>query len=92
MGWNSEPTATGYRVYRGTKGQLPNLVNSNQDFCTRYDGTDLTLTVTSDDPAAIDTTYRVVYYLIVAYNAGGDGPAGNATSGPRTVNTTGDCP
>jgi hypothetical protein len=88
MGWNSESTATGYRVYRGTKGQLANLSNSNQDFCTRYDGTNLNLEVTSDDPATIDSTYRVVYYLIVAYNAGGEGPAGNA----RTVDTTGNCP
>jgi hypothetical protein len=92
IGWNSAPTATGYRVYRGTKAQLPNLLNTNQNFCTRYDGTNLSLDITSDNPATIDSTYRVVYYLIVAYNDAGNGPAGNATSGPRTVNTTGDCP
>ena len=93
MGWNSESTATGYRVYRGTKGQLPELLlNINQDFCTRYDGTDLSLDVTSDNPVAIDGTNRVVYYLIVAYNGSGEGPAGNATAGPRVVNTTGSCP
>jgi len=93
MGWNSESTATGYRVYRGTKAQLPDLMNANADFCTRYDGTDLSLNVTSDDPATIDSTYRVVYYLIVAYNGGGEGPAGNASDNtPRQINTTGNCP
>ncbi|NMC00566.1 MAG: hypothetical protein GYA35_09835, partial [Thermoanaerobaculaceae bacterium] len=93
MGWNSDATATGYRVYRGTKAQLPNLLNSNTDFCTRYDGTNLTLDVSTDNPATIDSTNKVVYYLIVAYNAGGEGPSGNASGPtPRVVNTTGNCP
>jgi len=92
MGWNSEPTATGYKVYRGTKGNLGALCDGTNDFCTRYDGTGLTLDITSDNPAVIDTTNRVVYYLIVAYNGGGEGPSGTATCGARVVNTTGNCP
>ena len=92
IGWNSEPTATGYRVYRGTKDYLDELCDATKtDFCTRYDGTGLTLDITSDNPATIDTTNRVVYYLIVAYNGGGEGPAGTATCGERQVNTTGTC-
>ena len=91
MGWNTEATATGYRVYRGTLANLGNLCNGNTDFCTRYDGTNTTLDITSDNPATIDSTNKVIYYLIVAYNAGGEGPSGTATCGTRVVNTTGIC-
>jgi hypothetical protein len=92
MGWNTEATATGYRVYRGTLANLGNLCNTGTDFCTRYDGTNTTLDITSDNPATIDSTNKVIYYLIVAYNAGGEGPSGTATCGTRVVNTTGTCP
>jgi fibronectin type 3 domain-containing protein len=92
MGWNTEATATGYRVYRGTLANLGNLCNTGTDFCTRYDGTNTTLDITSDNPATIDSTNKVIYYLIVAYNAGGEGPSGTATCGARVVNTTGNCP
>jgi subtilisin-like proprotein convertase family protein len=91
MGWNTEATATGYRVYRGTLANLGNLCNTGTDFCTRYDGTNTTLDITSDNPATIDSTNKVIYYLIVAYNAGGEGPSGTATCGTRVVNTTGTC-
>jgi hypothetical protein len=92
MGWNTEATATGYRVYRGTLANLGNLCSTGTDFCTRYDGTNTTLDITSDNPATIDSTNKVIYYLIVAYNAGGEGPSGTATCGARVVNTTGTCP
>ncbi len=92
MGWNTEATATGYRVYRGTKTQLAALCDGTEDFCTRYDGTNTTLDITSDNPATIDSINKVIYYLIVAYNAGGEGPSGTATCGTRVVNTTGICP
>ncbi|NMC00065.1 MAG: hypothetical protein GYA35_07275, partial [Thermoanaerobaculaceae bacterium] len=68
--WNSEPTATGYRIYRGTKAQLPALCDGTQDFCRSYDGSNLTYDASLDDPATIDSTNKVVYYLIVAYNPG----------------------
>jgi hypothetical protein len=91
MGWNTEATATGYRVYRGTLANLGNLCNTGTDFCTRYDGTNTTLDITSDNPATIDSTNKVIYYLIVAYNAGGEGPSGTATCGTRVVNSSGTC-
>ncbi|MFB3851823.1 MAG: DUF2817 domain-containing protein, partial [Acidobacteriota bacterium] len=37
MQWTSEPTASGYRVYRGTKAQLSALCDNGQDFCQRND-------------------------------------------------------
>ena len=91
MNWNGDPNATGYRVYRGVKGNLANLCDANTDFCTRYDGANTNLDVTSDDPAVIDPTNRVLYYLITGYNGGGEGPAGNANCGERVVNSTGGC-
>ena len=35
---------------------------------------------------------RCYYYLITGYNGMGEGPAGNATAGPRVVDPTGACP
>jgi hypothetical protein len=92
MSWNSDANATGYRVYRGVKTNLEALCNSNQDFCRRYEGTNTSLDITSDDPALIDSTNRVLYYLITAYNGGGEGPSGTATCGARQVNASGICP
>jgi subtilisin-like proprotein convertase family protein len=92
MGWNSDPSATGYRVYRGVMANLPSLCNATQDFCIRYDGTNTSLDVSSDNPAVIDPANRVVFYIITAYNGAGEGPAGNATCGGRQVNTTENCP
>lgn len=31
-------------------------------------------------------------YLVTGVNTGGEGPAGNATAGPRIVNSSGSCP
>lgn len=86
-------TVDGYRLYRGTKAQLPNLVNSSTDSCTRYDGAALTfdLNGANDSPAA----GTFIWFLVDAYNGKGEGSAGNAlVSGSpvaRTVNSTGAC-
>ena len=91
--WNSDPLATGYRVYRGVKSQLVELCGSNQDFCQRVDQTGTSLDISSDSPQTIDPTNRVLYYLIVAYNGAGEGPAGNTTAcGAREIDSTGNCP
>jgi hypothetical protein len=90
MNWTAEGTASGYRVYRGTQAGLINLLGSGTDFCTRYENTVNSLDITADN--ASGQTPRCFFYLIVAYNGGGEGPAGNATAGARQVNTTGACP
>ncbi|NMC00696.1 MAG: hypothetical protein GYA35_10490, partial [Thermoanaerobaculaceae bacterium] len=69
MQWNLEPTASGYKVYRGTKNQLENLCNENQDFCQRYNRPNNYLDVSFDDPALIDPENKVLYYLITGYNS-----------------------
>ncbi len=90
--WTEEPSAVGYRVYRGTKENLPELCDSNQDFCRRYEGTENQFDTAADNPEMVDTTNRVIYYIVVGYNAGGEGSAGNATAGQRVVNSSGVCP
>jgi len=90
MAWQADPSATGYRVYRGIMENLSALCNATQDFCTRYNGTNTSLDISGDDPST--TTYKVFFYLITGYNGSGEGPAGTATCGARQVNTTGNCP
>jgi hypothetical protein len=90
MNWQAASgTVDGYRLYRGTKAQLPNLVNSSTDSCTRYDGAALTfdLNGTNDSP----TAGTFIWFLVDAYNGAGEGPAGNATAGARILNSTGAC-
>ena len=90
MSWQSDAAATGYRLYRGTPANLPNLLSATVDSCTRYDGvaTSFNLNGVNDAPAA----GSFLWFLVTAYNGGGEGPAGNATAGPRTVNSSGVCP
>jgi len=91
ISWNSDPYASSYRVYRGTYSQLENLCDSNEDFCIRYDGALTTLDISNDAPEVIDPLNRVVFYLITAYNSGGEGSAGNATCGQRIINAYTNC-
>jgi hypothetical protein len=81
---------TGYRLYRGQKADLANLLNSNTDSCTRYDGAATTAS-TPDDPTTLSAG-DFYWYIVDAYNGAGEGSAGNATAGPRIVNSTGVCP
>lgn len=83
-------TVTGYRLYRGQKTDLANLLNSNTDSCKRYDGAATTAN-TPDDPTTLSAG-DFYWYIVTAYNGAGEGSAGNATAGPRTINSTGDCP
>ncbi len=90
MSWQAATGATGYRLYRGTPGNLPNLLTATTDSCTRYDGALLTFNLNgvNDQPAA----GSFLWFLVTAYNGAGEGTAGNATAGPRTLNSTGVCP
>ncbi len=90
VGWQAVTPATGYRLYKGTPADLPNLLTAAADACTRYDGATLTyaLNTGSDVPAP----GSFFWFLVTAYNGPVEGPAGNATAGPRAVNSTGACP
>jgi hypothetical protein len=97
--WPSNPTATSYVLHRGIQQDLPGLTGTATDGCTRFQGTGLTASGLSEDPGN-DPLFppsnvvpgRFYWYLVVGVNQTGPGSAGNATAGPRVVNSNGSCP
>ena len=97
VGW-SDPTtlqwppaggARFYNLYRGVRADLPNLLNETVDSCKRLTTANLaTGSVLYEEPSA-DSIH---WYLVSAGNGGGEGPAGDASEGPRFVNEGGVCP
>jgi hypothetical protein len=89
--WAANGQATlGYNVYRGMKADLPQLMNSSDDSCTKYLEISDNFCPISDDPTGIAGGFY--WYLVTGVNGNGEGSAGNATAGPRIVNSTGTCP
>ncbi len=92
--WPVNSAATsGYKLYRGDASGLPNLLNSSNDSCLRFTGANQsanTATGLTEDPAS--AAGRFYWYLVTGMNMFGEGTAGNATAGPRIVNSTGACP
>lgn len=87
--WPSTPATSWYTLYRGTQAGLPNLANAGVDSCRAYLGTGLTATgVGLPAPPA----GSIHWYLVTAANGSGEGSAGAGASGPRIVNSAGDCP
>jgi hypothetical protein len=79
-----------YRIYRGDGSALPLLLNGSTDSCLVriFTGT------TTTGPGvltALPAPGAIHWYLITAKNCDGEGPAGNATSGPRILNSSGGC-
>jgi len=87
--WPPVTGATSYTVYRGTLEDLPNVLSSDPDSCTLYTGP---LTYATDTANPLYVPGELYWYIVIATNAYGDGPAGNATAGPRIMNSTGTCP
>jgi hypothetical protein len=84
---------SGYRLYRTTKSQFANLLNSSTDSCLRFSGANQNATTASgltDDPVAV--AEKLYGYLVTGVNIVGEGSAGNATAGARIVNSSGSCP
>jgi len=92
--WPAVAGADSYKMYRGTKADLPNLLTSGTDSCTRYEGA-ATSAATADDPATLGAG-DFYWYIVVAVNAYGEGSAGHALAGglmtTRIVNSSGACP
>ena len=80
--------ASFYNVYQGTGSSMPNLLNGNLDSCLRGSTTGLSFGGLSDSPPS-GTTW---WYLVTGANGHSEGPAGNATSGPEILNSSGGCP
>jgi len=87
--WPAEADATSYILYRGVLADLPAVLDAADDSCTKYSGSALSA-AENDDPTAV--AGRFYFYVVIGENAWGQGPAGNATAGPRVMNSTGACP
>jgi hypothetical protein len=88
--WPANASATSYSLYRGIRSDLPQLLNSSTDSCTKYTGAAASTATITEDPTGIAGGFY--WYLVTGSNAGGEGSAGNATAGARTVNSGGGCP
>jgi hypothetical protein len=89
LSWPSAANATGYRVYRGVPGGLPNLQTAGIDSCVRFEGTGTSTGPVFTEIPPADSFY---WYLVVGVRGPVDGSAGNGTAYPRIVNASGSCP
>jgi hypothetical protein len=87
--WDSIPGAAFYNVYRGVPSDLPNLLSAAPDSCLR---TTTTTTATGDILTEVPPDESFFWYLVRAGNGAGEGPAGDATAGPRIQDSSGQCP
>ena len=87
--WESIAGATFYNVYRGAGPDLPNLLNPAADSCLR--ATTVAAT-TGNVLAELPSAGSLYWYLVRAANGAGEGPAGNATAGARSQESSGVCP
>lgn len=85
--WPAGLRASSYTLYRGVPAGLPALLDAGADSCVRYTGA-ATAAVVPEPPSA----GSFFWFLVTGSNTAGEGPAGAATAGPRTVNATGLCP
>jgi subtilisin-like proprotein convertase family protein/acetylornithine deacetylase/succinyl-diaminopimelate desuccinylase-like protein len=89
LDWTSVPSAVTYKLYRGTRSDLPHLLDATIDSCTRLTTGALTSGPILTEIPAPSSFY---WYLVRAENAAGQGSAGNATAGPRVLDSSGSCP
>ncbi|MCP3980080.1 MAG: lamin tail domain-containing protein [bacterium] len=85
--WSSTPGALDYLLYRGGAGDLLALLGAAAAGCTAGTFAEPTADAGLDDPAP----GSLHWFLVTARNADGEGPAGDASSGPRSVNGNGSC-
>ena len=87
--WPALTGASGYKVFRGNAEDLQSLIGPDDDSCIRYWDSGTSVDLSADDPSL--EPGALFWYLVAGTNGLGDGPAGNATAGPRTVNAPGNC-
>lgn len=76
--------ATTYRVYGGSRTDLPNLLNGSQDSCLVAATSAVAATIPGNPAPG-----ELVWYLVRAGNSCAEGSAGTASSGPRIQNARG---
>jgi len=87
--WTPAAGAAFYNVYRGTAADLPHLVDDVVDSCREL----TTLQTASGELlSAVPAPGELHWYLVRAGTAGGEGPAGDSSQGPRIQDSGGVCP
>lgn len=87
--WQPVTGAEGYRLYRGVRADLPNLMNETNDACLRYSGPSTSFDCSEDDPAY--ETGKLYWYLVTAYTSTCEGTAGEGTGFKRDLSATSNC-
>lgn len=89
LAWEATVGSIYYHTYLGGLGTLPALLTGAIDSCRRWTTTDLaTGNVLTEKPQP----GGLLWYLVTAEGAYGEGSAGDATAGPRQLDSSGDCP
>ncbi len=93
LSWSAADCATSYRVYQGDSGQLQNLP-TGASVCMAYDGNGSNATTTGSTLTSNPAASSFFWYLVVGYNANGEGSPGGGTNYPlRMLNYNGmSCP
>ena len=87
LSWSAVGGATSYTVYLGHGRDLPGLLDGTVDSCTvgSFPGTIASAIPGDVAPGEID------WFLVTATNAMGQGTAGQGSSGPRILDSSGAC-
>lgn len=87
LAWAAVAGATGYTLYRGDGPDLGGLLDASPEACTvgAFAGPG-TGSMLEHPPAGV-----LHWYLVTASNADGEGTAGAASAGPRSLESTGAC-
>jgi hypothetical protein len=89
LSWQPVSGATTYRLHRGVRADLPKLLTSSTDACWRF------TTQTTSTGAVLPETPppgSMFWYLVRPVISYCEGPAGNASAGPRVQNSGLLCP
>ncbi|HET6373797.1 MAG TPA: kelch repeat-containing protein, partial [Candidatus Polarisedimenticolia bacterium] len=90
LAWPSVAGAWSYKLYRGTRASLPGLLDGTANSCTVYEGA-AELSWGAGDPSLLEQG-DFYWYLVTAVNTAGEGSAGDASTGFRTLNSSDACP
>jgi subtilisin-like proprotein convertase family protein len=86
--WVETPGAKFYNVYRGVGSDLTSLMDDGTDSCHEV----VTMSSSTGEVLLdLPAPGAMYWYLIRAATAGGEGPAGDASSGARVQNSSGPC-
>lgn len=88
LDWGATGGATGYKVYRGARAELPNLAGAGAATCLAYQGASANTgaILTAQPPSG-----EFYWYLVAATKGAGEGNLGEGTSTARTIASSPAC-